>query len=318
MITLCERYLKFGKPFEKVCGNVQKARDWLRATVESLTLIQNAVIRQALDSLPGNDDRQWIIGDRRSTTGIEEKYHSPYQHEEDHPDRRKREEPELCDVHYHIFWITGAGDVHYNRQLIKVLQDTSRDMSRDMYELANRTDEAMGMITTVTTHLAEMEDYIKKRHNWVTKTFNYLELTDDTLQLFDFLMTMMLEDRMGAVVYMQDLVDQSYAFRRGVQALLQGKLTIDLIPPTLIRTAIKEVTAYLKREHPLFTVAFESAAFYYDNSKPLFIQEKEALVVFVRMPIVSGGTSIPEIRDPHLPSSHNSARAKQERRTTNN
>ena len=121
----------------------------------------------------------------------------------------------------------------------------------------------------------------------MTKTFNYLELTDDTLQLFDFLMTMMLEDRMGAVVYMQDLVDQSYAFRRGVQALLQGKLTIDLIPPTLIRTAVKEVTAYLKREHPRFTVAFESAAFCYDNSKPLFIQEKEALVVFVRMPIVS-------------------------------
>ena len=161
MITLCERYLKFGKPFEKVCGNVQKARDWLRATVESLTLIQNAVIRQALDSLPGNDDCQWIIGDRRSTTGNEENYHSPYQHEEDHPDRRKRKEPELRDVHYHIFGITGAGDVHYNRQLIKVLQDTSRDMSRDMYELANRTDEAMGMITTVTTHLAEMEDYIK-------------------------------------------------------------------------------------------------------------------------------------------------------------
>ena len=80
VMTLCERYLKFGKPFEKVCGNAQKSRDWLRATVESLTLIQNAVIRQALDSLPGNDDRQWIIGDRRSTTGNEEKLLSPYQH----------------------------------------------------------------------------------------------------------------------------------------------------------------------------------------------------------------------------------------------
>ena len=133
--------------------------------------------------------------------------------------------------------------------------------------------------TTVTTHLAEMEDYIKKRHNWVTKTVNYLELTDDALQLFDLLMTLILEDRMCAVVYMQDLVDQSYAFRSGVQALLQGKLTIDLVPPTLIKTAVKDVTADLKREHPRFTVAFESAAFYYDNSKPLFIQENDALVV---------------------------------------
>ena len=65
----------------------------------------------------------------------------------------------------------------------------------------------MEMITTVTTHLAEMEEYIKKRHNWVIEVVNYLELTDDALELFNLLMTMMLEDRMGAVVYMQDLVD---------------------------------------------------------------------------------------------------------------
>ena len=103
-----------------------------------------------------------------------------------------------------------------------------------MYELANRTDEAMEMITTVTTHLSEMEDNIKKRHNGVIEVVNYLELTDDALQLYDLLMIMMLEDRMEAVVYMQDLVDQSYAFRRGVQALLQGKITIDLVPPTLV------------------------------------------------------------------------------------
>ena len=104
----------------------------------------------------------------------------------------------------------------------------------------------------VTTHLATMEEYMKKKHNAVVELVNYLELTDDTMQLFDLLMTMMLEDRMGAVVYMQDLVDQSYAFRRGVQALLQGKLTIDLVPPTLIKTAITEVTAYLNREHPRY------------------------------------------------------------------
>ena len=66
-------------------------------------------------------------------------------------------------------------------------------------------------------------------------------------------------------------MDQSYAFRRGVQVLLQGKLIIDLVPPALIKTFLAEVTAYLKKEHPRFTVAFESAAFYYDNSKPLFI-----------------------------------------------
>ena len=36
-----------------------------------------------------------------------------------------------------------------------------------------------------------------------------MELTDDALQLFDLLMKMMLKDRLGAVVYIQDLVDQA-------------------------------------------------------------------------------------------------------------
>ena len=57
VLTLCKRYLKHGTPFKRVCSNVQKARDWLRATVNSLTLIQETVIRQALESLPGDDDR---------------------------------------------------------------------------------------------------------------------------------------------------------------------------------------------------------------------------------------------------------------------
>ena len=287
VLTLCERYLKHGKPFKRVCSNVQKARDWLRATVNSLTLIQETVIRQALESLPGNDDRQWVGVDKvfgEVGVGNEDSFS---QRMGDRRDRSKREEPELRDVQYHIFGIAGAGDVDYNRQLIKVLQESSSDMSKDMYELANRTEEAMNMISTVTTHVAQMEEYMKKKHNWVVKLINYLEITDDAMQLFDFLMTMMLEDRMGAVVYLQDLVDQSYAFRKGIQSLLQGKLTIDLVPPALIKTAITEVTAYLKREHPRFTVAFESVAFYYDNSKPLFIREEEAVVVFVRMPIVS-------------------------------
>ena len=59
------------------------------------------------------------------------------------------------------------------------------------------------------------------------------------------------------------------------------------MPLTLIKTAVTEVTEYLKKEHPRSTVAFESAAFYYANSKPLFIKEDNHLVVLVCMPIVS-------------------------------
>ena len=100
VVTLCERHLKYGKPFKKVCGNVQKARDWSRATVESLTLIQKAVINQALDSLPGDDDRQWIRGDKLSAKADEERLSSTHRHEGDHQERSKCEELELRYVHY--------------------------------------------------------------------------------------------------------------------------------------------------------------------------------------------------------------------------
>ena len=106
------------------------------------------------------------------------------------------------------------------------------------------------MMNGVTTHLAKMEKYMKKCHDWIVKRFNLMELMDDALELSSLLLTMMLEDRLGAVVYIQDVVDKSYVFRRGVQALLQGKLTIDLVPPTMIKAAVAEVTAYLKQEHP--------------------------------------------------------------------
>ena len=40
VMTLCEKYLKFGDPFKKMCKSVSKVRDWLRATVDSLVKIQ--------------------------------------------------------------------------------------------------------------------------------------------------------------------------------------------------------------------------------------------------------------------------------------
>ena len=145
------------------------------------------------------------------------------------------------------------------------------ETNQNMLELANRTEQALGMMTDVTRHLANMEQYLKPHH---------MEITDDALQTFDLLLSMMLEDRLGAVVYIKDLIDKSYAFRRGIQASLQGKLTIDMVPSTMINAAVVEVTNYFKREHPRFSVAFTNAAFYYDNSKPLFVREDQHLVIF--------------------------------------
>ena len=75
-----------------------------------------------------------------------------------------------------IFGIAGAGDVDHYRQLIKVLQELSRDMNQDV----GQPNEAMEMITSITTHLAVMEEYIKKKQLG-TEILNYMELTDDAL-----------------------------------------------------------------------------------------------------------------------------------------
>ena len=115
-----------------------------------------------------------------------------------------------------------------------------------MLELTNRTEEALQMMTGVTSNLAKLEEYMKQKHNWIEKHFNYMDLSDNALELFDLLLTMMLEYRLKAAVYIQDVVGRCYAFQQGVQALLQGKLTINLVPPMMIKAAVAEVTDYFK------------------------------------------------------------------------
>ena len=210
VMTPCDRHLKFGKPFERACERTRKVRDWLRATVDSLVGIQERVIKQALDSLPP-DDTQWILGSQRQTQWEVVRDLPPFEREERAYNRLKRETdlPELRDVHYHVFGIAGASDVTYNRQLIKVLQESMGETNQDMVELANRTEQTSQMMTGVTTHLAKMEAYMKRHHHWIVKHFNLMELTDDALELSSQLLTMMLEDRLGAVVYLQDMVDKA-------------------------------------------------------------------------------------------------------------
>ena len=44
---------------------------------------------------------------------------------------------------------------------------------------------------------------------------------------------------------------------------------MDLVPPEAIMNPMDDVNAHLKASYPLFNIAFDSPAFYYDNSKPI-------------------------------------------------
>ena len=70
-----------------------------------------------MESLP-LEDRQWIVGDRRETEWDARRDNPTQDFEGSSPTLTKHGEPELHDVHYHIFGLAGAGDVDYNRQLI--------------------------------------------------------------------------------------------------------------------------------------------------------------------------------------------------------
>ena len=69
---------------------------------------------------------------------------------------------------------------------------------------------------------------------------------------------MVLEQELGWVIYLQDLLTRSQAFRKGVQYLLRGQLPMDLVPPGAIKQALEEVGAYLKATYPRFRAAFNS------------------------------------------------------------
>ena len=132
VMTLCESHLKFGKPFERACERTHKVRDWLRETVNSLVEIQGRVINQALDLLPP-DDRQWVVRNQRQTQWDVVRDRPPFEKEGRAYNRLTREtdEPELRDIHSHVFGIAGASDVDYNRQFIKVLQELMGDANQD-------------------------------------------------------------------------------------------------------------------------------------------------------------------------------------------
>ena len=122
----------------------------------------------------------------------------------------------------------------------------------------------------------------------VEKTFIEVRQAQKAAVLYQTLLPMVLEEELGRVIYLQDLLTRTQAFRKGVQYLLRGQLAMDLVPPEALTQAIREVNGYLKANYPRFEAAFHSPAFYYDNSKLMFTFKDNELIVYVRIPVVSG------------------------------
>ena len=152
----------------------------------------------------------------------------------------------------------------------------------------NRTDIALDQIHTLAESVMVMESYFLLLSSSVEKTFMEVRQAQKAAVLYQTLLPMVLEEEMGRVIYLQDLLTPTQAFRKGVQYLLHGQLAMDLVPPEALTQAIREVNGYLKANYPRFEAAFHGPAFYYDKSKPMFTFKNEELIVYVRIPVVSG------------------------------
>ena len=159
-----------------------------------------------------------------------------------HKQRYKRDnewseekEEEIEDVtSYHVFGLGWTSDMKYNRQLIKVLNKAINDNQDDLYELVNRTDILLDQIKTFSEAVVDLELRYLGLKSSFEKTFVSVRQAQEAAVLYQTLLPMVLEEEMGRVIYLQ-------AFHTGVQYLLRGQLSMDLVLPEALAQAIKEV-----------------------------------------------------------------------------
>ena len=74
-------------------------------------------------------------------------------------------------------------------------------------------------------------------------------------------MPMLIEDKLGIVVYYLDMLHRTLGFRAGMQDLLQGHLSMELVTPNALMEATGRVENYLRQYYPRFNVAFPELSF---------------------------------------------------------
>ena len=152
----------------------------------------------------------------------------------------------------------------------------------------NRTDIALDQIHKFVDSVMVMQAKFLSLSSSVEKTFMEVRQAQKAAVLYQTLLPMVLEKELGRLIYLQELLTRTQAFGKGVQYLLRGQLAMDQVPPEALTQAIREVNGYLKANYPRFEAAFHSPTFYYDNSKPMFTFKDNELIVYVRIPVVSG------------------------------
>ena len=187
-------------------------------------------------------------------------------------------------------WNNGlTSDIKYNRELIDVIQKTSDGTLDDLANLTNRTEEAIERADMLTMDLLQNMRRLNIGQNTTNQQVRRLSYEIDGLGVALSMLPIALEEKLGEILYLQSLIRQAYVFRKGIQHLIRGQLTMDLVPREYMSSAVSEVNRYLQLSYSRFHIAFTSPSFYYENSRPLFKYNETSnkLTVFVRIPVVA-------------------------------
>ena len=134
------------------------------------------------------------------------------------------------------------------------------------------------MINTIKRYTQLVKDLniltedVQAQSNWMPRKIAIHAVYLNSLVMHQTYMPMLIEDKLGIVVYDIDLLRRMFVFRTGTQDLLQGRLSMELVPPDALMEATGRVENYLRQNFPRFKVAFPEPSFYYDNARPMFVK----------------------------------------------
>ena len=141
-------------------------------------------------------------------------------------------------------WNSGlASDIKYNRELIEVLQQTSSGTLDELAGLTNRTELAIDRADKLTWDLLQNVRNLNIGQNDTRQQVKKLTREIDGMGVTA------LEDKLGEILYLQSLIRQAYVFRKGIQHLTRGQLTMDLVPREYVSNAVGVVNRYLQRTY---------------------------------------------------------------------
>ena len=259
----------------QVCDRLYATAKWLNATATALVRTQSETLKDALDAMPADDDRDWVENDLRTGRN----------------NRTARGLPILSligKVSYHLFGTAQASDVKYNRGMIDTINRVVGEMNEDMADMNERARTTLKIYTQLAKDLNILTEDVQAQSDWTRRKLSTHASYLNSLVMHQTYMPMLIEDKLGIVVYYIDLLRRTLAFRTGTQNLLQGRLSMELVPPSALIEATGRVENYLRQNFPRFKVAFPEPSFYYDNARPMFVKHsRNTLTVYIRIPVVS-------------------------------